>query len=457
MKKLLLLELPELSPAIWTQTWSRALFQAGQGLLQFYIPIVFVNQVGLSATAVGIGVGTASLSGAVGYFFGGSLADCQQWGRKGTLLLAGGLSLLATCGLACSNNVPLLLGANLMLGFGFGFYWPAADAAIADLTASGQRHQAYALLNVAENLSIGAGILGGGILWSFLAQGKALFWLDSLPFVAFMIVIQTQMAETGENCTSNEQAETSSHAFAGWLVALKDKPLWLFVIVNLLFTTYAALATSTLPLYFTNFILDQHSQAVPPIDFAPMGTVGLFGWHLICASLLQLPIARALGAFLPARGLLVAILLWGSGFGLVWVTGWATSAQFPLALVALGVLAGASVAYKPLASSLVAELAPAAWRGVYAAIASQCWTFGDFFAPILGGWSLDRSPDVAHHLWGVAALTTLGGLLFLPLLERYLVAKTAIETVHASDRTQESDREVSYDLPSAESCPEPLL
>ena len=406
--------LPQLNPQIWTQAAGRCLFKLGQGLLQFYMPLLFVNQVGLSTTAVGVSVGSASLSGAIGYIAGGSLADSQRWGRKGTLLLSAGLSVVAALVLALARDTPTLIAANLLLGIGIGFYWPAADASVTDVAAPEERRQAFALLGVAENLGIGAGIMGGGIALLALAQPQQLFLLTAPIFLAFGALIRLAMTETRQ-----PQAEGNSDSVRGWLVALQDRPLWIFVAVNLFFTTYIALVYSTLPLYFTNFVLAGGGDPDALVSFSPTSTAGLFAWHVLCASVLQMPVVRALRALTQARALAVAMLLWGAGFGLVWLTSQIGGGRTPLAFAALAFLALATVAYQPLASSLVAELAPQSQRGVYSAVNAQCWTVGDFVSPVLGGWALDHSAAVAHNAWLVAAATTVFGLLLLPLLDRY--------------------------------------
>uniref|UniRef100_A0ACD5GQI0 Uncharacterized protein n=1 Tax=Desertifilum tharense IPPAS B-1220 TaxID=1781255 RepID=A0ACD5GQI0_9CYAN len=67
--------LPNLPNPVWILAAGRLLSQIGNGFTLFYAPIFFVNQVGLSATAVGIGLGSGSISGVFGRFFGGTLTD----------------------------------------------------------------------------------------------------------------------------------------------------------------------------------------------------------------------------------------------------------------------------------------------------------------------------------------------------------------------------------------------
>ena len=65
--------IPKLNNKIWLLTFGRLLSQIGSGFTLFYAPIFFVNEVGLTATAVGIALGSGSIAGIIGRFLGGGL------------------------------------------------------------------------------------------------------------------------------------------------------------------------------------------------------------------------------------------------------------------------------------------------------------------------------------------------------------------------------------------------
>jgi MFS family permease len=146
----------------------------------------------------------------------------------------------------------------------------------------------------------------------------------------------------------------------------------------------------------------------------------LFTWHVIFAALCQLPIARTLNRFSRPRALTISMVLWGSGFILIWATGVTSTHSIIWAIFALGVLAIATVAYTPSASALVVDLAPESLRGVYLSINSQCWAIGYFIGPPLGGWVLDQSQATAHSFWLAAAVSIVVGILILQYLDRIL-------------------------------------
>lgn len=399
--------LPQLDYQIWVLAAGRLLSQLGTGFTLFYGPIFFVNQVGLSATAVGIGLGSASISGVVGRVLGGSFSDSRFWGRKRTLLLSAAVSAIASFVLALANNFPVFVIGNLIMGFGVGLYWPATEAAVADLSEPQLRNEAYALTRLGDSLGLGLGVILGGALIAAAGAYRTLFVIDGLSFGVFFGVIYWAIAETARSDRQGHQA------LRGWLTALRDRRLLIYVLVNIIFTTYLAQVNSTLPLYFKNFVQSGQGFAAPVIS-------GLFTWHIVLTAVCQLPVARALNRFSRAQALTLSAMLWAGGFILIWATGTIPNYSLAWAIAGLGVLALATVAYTPAASSLVADIAPESLRGVYLSINSLCWAVGYFIGPPLGGVALDQSPWVAKGFWLVLALSASGAIAILQVLDRQL-------------------------------------
>ncbi len=406
------------SRQVWVQAIARSLYQAGYGSIQFFIPLIFVNQVGLSATTVGIGIGSGSLAGIVGHLLGGYLADSPAYGRKRALLFSAGLAIMAAIALALTQSLPMLVVANLLMGLSAGCYWTAADAAVIDVTVPEHRHKAFAVLVLADSLGGGLGIWGGGMLLSLLHQAQILFFVGSLILVVFLVLILIAVKETRQD--SSEHADT----LQGFVVALRDRSLILFVLVNILFTTYIALVSSTLPLYFTNVV------SISPEATSASGTsigsiANLYTWCYVgLGAVLQVPIVQVLGLVPKVRILAISMLLWGTGFILVWVSGTVASMQLVWAIASLCVLSVAATIYKPFAPAIVAELAPESLRGVYLAISYQCWSIGYFIGPVLGGWAMDQSGAIARGSWVVAAIGAFFSLFILYFLGQTQVSNS---------------------------------
>ena len=404
--KLKFLHPPQLNPKIWLLAAGRLLSQIGSGFTLFYAPIFFVNQVGLSATLVGLGLGSASISGILGRFLGGSLADRKPWGRRGTLLLSAAISAIADIFLALTYNFPSLLFGNLLMGLGIGLYWPATEAAVADLTTVEQRNEAFALTRLADSLGLSIGVILGGALIAAGGNYRSLFVIDGISFLAFFLLIYFAIEET------LQIHEHSPPPRQAWATAFSDRRLLIYLSVNILFTTYLAQIQTTMPLYFKNFVANG--------GFSPTTISAIFTWHIAFAALWQLPIARWLNRFSRPRALILSLFCWGMGFILVALAGITSDYALLLAVIALAILAIAIVAYTPAASALVVDLAPPSLRAIYLSLNSQCWAIGYLIGPALGGWALDQSSEFARNFWLLAACSILVGVAILLHLERRL-------------------------------------
>lgn len=406
------LRLPALNPTVWILAAGRLLSQVGTGFTLFYLPIFFVNQVGLSATVVGTALGSASLSGMIGRFLGGSMIDSKFWGRRRTLLLALVISCAGAFAFAIAYDTLTLVLGNLLMGLGVGLYWPATEAAIADLSPPEQRSEAFAITRLADSLGLGLGVVLGGVVISLTQAYRALFVADGLSFLVFFGILFYAIPETAQ---ADQQGK---HGLSGWGVAFRDRRLLTYVVVNILITTYLAQINSTLPLYFKNFVRDG-------AGFNELTISALFAWHLGLAILLQLPVTRFLKSYSYSHGLMGSLFFWGAGFLLVWACGVTPGAALFWAVLALGVLAIAMIIYTPIASALVVALAPESLRGVYLSLNSQCWAIGYLIGPALGGMAMDQPPQFAHGYWLVLMGSLPLGFLTLQSLGRQLREKPA--------------------------------
>jgi len=388
---------PKLSFQVWLIFIGRLLSQTGTGFTLFYASLFFVNQVGLTATQVGLGLGLMAFTGVFGRILGGSMAD-GAWGRRSTLILSLAISALGSFGFALSRGFWSFALANLVAGFGQGLYWPPAEAIVADLTPREQRNEAYALNRLGDNLGLSLGAAMASVLVALTKNYRLLFIIDGLTYLIFLALLWLCIRET--------RVAPSAAEFAGWKAALRDRPLLVFAAANIFFTTYIAQLSSSLPLYL------RKGAGMPEVQ---IGT--LFALHGALVALLQMPAARWLNRWTRVRALRGSALMWGLGFGLVWLSGLAAQLgampAIGMAALALAVLSLALVSYNPSASALVADLAPDHLRGVYLSVNSLCWAAGFALGPLIGGVALDLPPAWAGGLWlfWVASVSLVWGIL----------------------------------------------
>ena len=394
--------LPKFKLPIWILAGGRLLLEIGTGFTLFYAPIFFVNQIGISSTLVGLALGSASASGVVGRFLGGQWVDSPNWGRRKTLLISAAISALADVFLVMADNFPLLVVGNMLMGLGIGFYWPATEAAIIDLTTPEQRNEAFAITRLADSLGLSLGVVLGGALIANWGNYRLLFVIDGISFVAFFGIIYFAIAET------YQFAPKSTTTSGGWLLAIKDRTLMIYVVVNLLFTIYLSQVQTTLPIYLKNFAGAGLSEKV---------ISGLFSWHITFAAICQLPMARWLNKFSRIQALTISMIFWGIGFFSVWLIGTSRN-PFIWAIIALGIMALGMISYTPSASAFIADIAPESLRGVYLSINSQCWAIGYFIGPALGGYALDQSADFMKGFWLTFMSSVILGIIILRYLEK---------------------------------------
>jgi MFS family permease len=380
---------------IWILALGRLLSEIGSGFTIFYAPIFFVQQVGLSATSVGLALGSASISGVAGRLLSGTYAD--RWGRKPVLLLATVVLAISCSIFATTNDFPTLVVGCLVQGLGLGLYWPANEAIVADLTEGESRRFAYAITRLADNVGMGLGIIAGGLLISSTGAYRSLFTIDGISFCCFLLTIAFGIQET------LPAEKTPVRFVSGYTTALRDRRLVVYVIVNIILTVYISQTQTTLPLYFSGFVSQPGARG-----FNPQVISTLFTGHLLMTIACQLPVLKLLQRLSHARSLMISGGFWLLGFGCISITGTSNSYQLLWASLGLGLFAIAIVAYTPTASALIADLAPSSLRGVYTSINSLCWAAGYAIGPPLGGWALDRSPQFAHQFWlGLAATVPL--------------------------------------------------
>lgn len=353
------------------------LSQLGSGFTLFYAPIVFVNQVGLSATQVGVGLGATAFSGILGRIAGGWGSD--RFGRKPVLILAALLAALGCAGLAAAGDFLSFMLGNLILGLGVGLYWPANEAAVADWTTPAQRQGAYALTRSADAVGLGLGVALGGLL---VGEGfRWLFIIDGLTFLLFGAIVAVGLREPLRRTTSQLQGLGQ--------ILRQDKTLQLYVVINTTFTFFLAQTNSALPLYLKNFV---GAQGLSDVEITAFFTL-----FVLVTAALQMPVVRLSRPLGLVGTLQLSAWFWGVGFAGVALTG---LLHFP-AWLGLSLLAVATAAYLPTASTWVAQLAPLELRGTYLAVNSLCWSAGYLLGPPVGGWFLDLPRPGADGLWVV--------------------------------------------------------
>jgi MFS family permease len=397
----------QISSQIWLLAIGRLLSQLGSGLTLFYAPIFFVSHLHLSSTAVGVAIGCQSIFGVVGRLISGAMVD--RLGRKPLLIAAMVASAIAAALFALAQDFWSLVLGNLCFGLGIGLYWPANESLVADLAqTSDERRNAYAVTRLADNLGLGLGIIGGGIMLQLAFDYRWLFWLDGFSFFLFGWVILLGIRET-----KPPEVGTLSPR-QGYLQALRDRRFQLYLLINIMFTTYVAQLETAVPLYITRF------------TGGTTGTVTvLFTINLIAMAAVQIPVIKWLKSDRHAQALGKAAIIWGLSFVAVALATFQPSHSLGWLVMAMLGIALALAAYNPTASALTADIAPDRLMGVYTSLNSLCWAVGFAIGPPIGGWALDQNIQVVQGFWLSLSIISVGMWLLLQMLDRLLIRYAA--------------------------------
>jgi len=354
-----------LPPLFWS-LWAGMLVNRLASFVITFLALYLVTDRGFTASQAGHVVAIYGLGLLLAGPLGGALAD--RIGRRRTMLL--GLSL----GGCCVAVLGFLRDPAWLTVFAFlaaltgEIYRPAAQAAVADIVPAADRTRAYGLIYWAINLGWAVSLSVAG----FVAERSmlALFLADALTSLAFAAIVMMNVPET----------RPAHHAPApvvhGLLRVFRDRPFMVFLGLHL-----------TALLVFTQF------QLALPLDYAAHG-VGPQGFSMVMALnglgvvLLQPLLSPLMHRHDGARVLALSSLLIGVGFGLN-----AFGGSMPAYLAGAAFYTVGEVVGFPVASAIVADLAPPDLRGRYQGAFHMAWGLAFTLSPLIGG-------EVLHHFGG---------------------------------------------------------
>lgn len=368
----------------WTLWWGLLINRIAT-FVGAFLATFLVRERGLSVAGAGRVVALFGLGLTLAGPLGGALAD--RVGRRATMVFGLAAGALAVAALALALSLPALAACAFCAGAFGELYRPAQAAAVADLVPPSDRPRAFGLVYWAVNLGLALGLLLASL---FAASGLVpLFFADAGTSALCAILVFARVPETRPPGLAHDPA------LRGMARALSDGPFVVFLLLHLAALVVFCQWQLGLP-------LDMAAHGLGPSAFAV-----LLG--LNCAGVVVLqPLTAALVRRSDGVRLLAAMaLLFGLGYGLnalggsLWVYG--TGA----ALWTVGEVLGF-----PVASTLVADLAPPELRGRYQGAFSMVFGLAFTLSPLLGGEVLERWGG--RTLWlgclAVAVLVAVGHL-----------------------------------------------
>jgi MFS family permease len=373
----------------------------GNGVVLPFTFIYLHNVRDIGLGTAGLVLGTNAGVSLVAGPLSGVLVD--RVGGKRTLAAALAFLTVGYGGYAFVHHPWQGFATAAITGVGNGAFWPAQSTLIAALVTAEKRTPAFAMQRVVMNLGIGLGAMAGGLIASTSHPGsfEALFLLDAVTFVVYVVVLATLVPEPGHHRRASDAPR------GGYVAVLRNRPFLAVIGVNTVFIFAGFAGLDLLPVYAKN-----HAA----VGERAIGIVFLVNTLVIVV--LQLPIARLIGGHRRMRALALLGLVWALAWGLVpiggvWLAGLTATVLFA---VATSVFAIGECLHGSVQAPLVVDLAEPALLGRYMALSALSWQIGFTVGPAVGGFALAAAP---HGTWlAAAAICVANGGLALALERR---------------------------------------
>ncbi|MCY1074023.1 MDR family MFS transporter [Archangium lansingense] len=361
-------------PGTYWYLWTGTLVNRLGAFVVPFLTLYLTRERGFRVEEAGLVVSLHGTGGVLAGLVGGTLAD--RIGRRKTLVAGLWLGSAAMLSLGFAQATWHICVSAFMLGLLGDLYRPAVSAAIADVVKPADRTRAYGLLYWVVNVgfSIALPLAGLASRFGFLA----LFVADACTTFLYGLIVWWKVPETRPERAA--PAADSTQRLPS-LAPFRD----------------AVFLAFALPILLTSIIFSQNNVTLP-LDLTSRGmSLATFGTVLsvngVLIVLLQPFAGRAIGRIRRATSLAWASGLTGLGFGMH-----ALGASPGLAVLAVVIWTLGEIAQAPVASAVVADLAPPEQRGTYQGAYYMLWALSAGIAPTLGSWVMGHYG--AYTLWG---------------------------------------------------------
>ncbi len=342
-----------------------------------YLTSLIFNNIGLSATDIGLGFTISAIIGTITRFFTGNYLN-----KKGKiqfpLIASSILSIAASLILIFSRETFLYIIGQSFVGAAAGIYWPAAEFGVSCFCYPIDTRKAYALVRSSEALGIFLGVFFGGFMINFL-YSKSIFLND----IFCMLIITYFISKNNPSISINLEN------FQNKLVnPIKQKQLkWnknsaIIILSILLITTSLALIQVTLP-------LDLVKGGVYRNALNKEITSLLISIQLILLLFLQWPIGSWISKKERLFGLKFSLMNFSFASFLLFISSYLNIPAFYLISFSLILISLGTASFLPTSTDVVYRIAPSNKKGFALALLSQCFAMGYFFGPFISGRILD--------------------------------------------------------------------
>ena len=351
-----------------------ASFGAG-GVL--YLTSLIFNNIGLSATEIGLGFTFSAICGTITRIITGKFLNKNK-NITQPLLISSFLSVVASLLLFMARDTFLYLFGQSLIGAAAGIYWPTAEIAVPYLCQPYSTTKAYALVRTSEAIGVFLGVFLGSLLNYFL-YFKFIYLNDVFCMITiiFLIIqnkniIKVSLEEYSTNNLISDQSKKRK-----WHSNTK-----LILTSIILLTTCLALIQVSLPLDFVKGGI--YREAISK-NF----TSYIISFQLILLLFIQWPIGNWISNKDRFFGIQFSLINFSVGTLLLFTSSYLKDFGIILMFVAIIFCSLGISSFLPTSSDIVFKIAPNNQKGLALALLSQCFALGYFSGPFISGRVLD--------------------------------------------------------------------
>ncbi len=342
-----------------------------------YLTSLIFNNLGLSATDIGLGFTISAIIGTVTRLFTGNYLN-KNGKIQFPIITSSILSIAASLCLIFSRDTFLYIIGQSLVGASAGIYWPAAEFGVPFFCHPIETRKAYALVRSSEALGIFLGVFLGGYMTNFI-YFKSIFINDIVCMLLITYLISRNNSSIKRNLENFQKqlVDPINKEQLKW-----NKNSTIIILSILLITTSLALIQVTLPLDLVKGGVYRNVLSKEIISL-------IISIQLILLLFLQWPI----GAWISKKGRLFGLKFSLINFSfasfLLFISSYLNIPaifliSFSLILVSLG-----TASFLPTSTDVVFRIAPSNKKGFALALLSQCFAMGYFFGPFISGRVLD--------------------------------------------------------------------
>ena len=342
-----------------------------------YLTSLIFNNIGLSATEIGLGFTISAIIGTLTRLFTGNYLN--KGGKiHNPFVISSFISIAAGFFLIISKDTYFYIIGQALIGAAAGIYWPTAEYVVPYFCNSIDTRKAYALVRSSEALGIFLGVFIGGFMNNFIYL-KSIFINDIICMFSIIFLIlrnKTSIKNTLENSQNNALDLIKFHQ-ESW-----NKNTIIIVSSIVLITTSLALIQVTLPLDLVKGGVYRDALNDQIIGF-------IISFQLILLLILQWPIGSWISNKGKLFGLKFSLINFAFASLLLFISSYLNIGVFYFVFFAIILISLGTSSFLPTSTDVVFSIAPSNKKGYALALLSQCFAMGYFFGPLISGRILD--------------------------------------------------------------------